>query len=130
MNLQKEDYHRTSHEKILVIVFDETCWFCRTLSYLVVRHAPKKVRAIPWTRFRTEYSKESLPATPKELAVVDNTGAYFGCEAWNLLVKTVPTLNTLDWLARKIGVSKGLAPVMQKQGHRIRKLCFRCRSKP
>mgnify|MGYP000610327183 CR=1 FL=1 len=38
--------------------------------------------------------------------------------------------NTLDWLARKIGDSKGLAPVMQKQGHQIRKLCFRCRSKP
>ena len=125
--MQQEDYYRLSHETNLLVVYDEKCWFCRTLAQMILSKYPHRLRIMPWSDFRSEIADESLPESPQELAILFDSKLHFGQDAWNLLIQSLPALNTLDWLARKAGVTKGLAPVMEKQGQRIRKLCFRCR---
>jgi len=117
-----KDYDQPAIEPA-VVRFDADCSLCRTLAGFMSARVASDVMVF----------KPNELGEPNKLTVeFYNHGiknSVSGEDAWAWVLEHHPILNELNWLAQKLGISRGTTRMLMGGGDLLRRFCFRCRSK-
>ena len=116
----------------VIVLFDQTCSLCRSLAGLMEKRSSQTLKFCSWRDFKSCPPKELLGAylvAESELGLWDGSVLHTGEAAWKLLMEKHPDLQSLLWLAEKLGLSvQQVGKVAQFTGHAARRLCLGCPS--
>jgi hypothetical protein len=107
------------------IFFDKNCFLCRSLAHFISRSSAKV----------NIHLEPSLEEVPKDLMIrINSVGVdpvdLFGEAAWHWLLLNHPSLQSLNWLAEKIGIQKKTSRVLYKTTDFLRHTCRNCPKEP
>lgn len=119
-----------------LVLFDAACPPCRSLAaWGAARGGPSGPRFLPWQEFAPSPAaarllspeQQRLPAD--RLRVLAGATLLEGAAAWTHLVAEHPSLSSLGWLARSLGLAAPEAAagrLLMRSGDLVRRLCLRC----
>ncbi len=118
---------------MLKILYDADCSLCNRLAQYVYRHAPDACSIEAWQDFQQSFqAKQVLPAEllerpANQLRVIYENTLYEGEDAWQYILKYYPSLQTVSWLAQRLGLESQTAHLFEKSSQFVRKFCWKCR---
>lgn len=118
-------------EKAITVLYDAECPLCLRLAQYTQRHTGPNVSCQSWQEFRRlpiandQYGISADTPVSDLRLLVDGTLTE-GDDAWQVLLALHPTLSSLSWLARKLGLEQQTARSLNRTGHLLRSLCPSC----
>jgi hypothetical protein len=109
------------------VLFDDSCALCRTLATWVATRSGGAASGLTFKSWQSHYGDDT---TPGVLRVLTADGELDGPAAWEFLLRQVPDLSSLNWLAQRLGISAGVARALDSAGHFSRRFCRTCGRKP
>lgn len=118
----------------LTIFYDRTCSLCRNLGLWVESKGIPRVVVRAWQDyFADEGAHGGLapelarlgPECP-ELRVRLAGQIFEGADAWELILREIPEMRALNWVAARLGLDRQLAVAADQIGKRTRRWCPSC----
>lgn len=116
----------------ILILFDADCPLCEQLAALAAHRAGPHLGFCSWQNFRQSPEAQAVLASPpenhqpSELGALHNGHLLEGTAAWDLLLTQHPDLQSLNWLAQRLGLQKTTSQALRGAGALLRALCPRC----
>jgi len=102
------------------VYFDQDCILCKELAELCQSIVGGRVAFVAW--------QDHFEGKPSDLAVEVDGELRLGQEAWEWIIQNFPMLKSLDWFARRLGLSKGsTSKFVRGSAHLLKRMCRRCR---
>jgi len=108
-----------------LVLFDDQCALCRMLAHFMQARSGATFQFLSLADFRRqEPGAEAL--SDSLLTVITPAGPLSGEAAWEELLRTLPDLRSLSWLAERLGFSRAAGRALNAGGTALRRLCFTC----
>ena len=104
-----------------IVRYDAGCSMCVMLA----KFAQKRLEGANFMIF--EPAGGASAVTNLSVEIPSENRVVMGEEAWLWLLEMHPVLEELNWIARKIGVTRQVGHGLMRAGDLMRRFCFRCR---
>lgn len=114
----------------VTVFYDNECSLCRSLAQFMARQlGGEDISFISWQEYRRQQlcPPEFQQLKADTLRVWNGKTLLSSDEAWAFLLENHPQLSALNWVSKKLGISKQVSSTLRWTGQTARKICFRCR---
>lgn len=101
--------------------FDDRCGLCRSLAAWGVSFG---VSFVPWATAQENFP--DVVDVSSELRFWDGQNLVSGTAAWEALIEHDPRMAAFNWIAKRLGLQKSIAVVIERTGGLLAKICRSC----
>jgi predicted DCC family thiol-disulfide oxidoreductase YuxK len=109
------------------LFYDGECYLCRNLAAWVERRSHGAIQSLPWPIDETLDAE--IAARTNDIGFRKGDQVLYGRDAWQTLLSEHPDMQSLDWLAQKLGISSALTSLVSSAAHAVKRLCISCKSR-
>jgi len=106
------------------LFYDGNCYLCRNLAAWVERRSQGTIQSQPWPDAETVNRDAQMRMN--DIGFRKGDQVMYGRDAWQTLLSEHPDMQSLDWLAQKLGIGSALTSLVSTAAHAAKHFCFSC----